>query len=258
MWVSSRNSSALPGPPGGFGLGRLHLRRADPVAPQLLAGLSRHHHHQVLDDGQMMEFMRDLEGSNQSLVKPPIGRKGRYVLAPIHDPAVTGAQGAGDHVEYRGLAGAVRPDQAGDGTLGDGKRTAVDSPEGTEIDRQVFAGKNRQRIGHSAGPPFAERIAATGCQRQPSAAAARAYPRPKGLLRRLPPDHRCIVPPGVCRLILRSRLLPVYLTPMAISTTIAGGSRADGASRRDGSDFSRCQETAPGGVVAGRIGGRGR
>ncbi len=142
----------LPGPPRGLRLRVPHLRRADPVAQQRFPRLVGNHHHQVFENGQVVEFMRYLEGAHDPLVEPPVGRKRRYVLATIDDAAAARPQGAGDHVENRGLAGPVGSDEAGDGAFRNRERTTVDGPEGAEVHGQILAGKDRRAGRHDTSP----------------------------------------------------------------------------------------------------------
>src|SRR4051812_28396605 len=69
-----------------------------------------HRDRDVLARGEAVEEARVLERAAEAEPRPPVLARARDVRAEEADPARRGAQGAGDHVEERRLAGAVRPD----------------------------------------------------------------------------------------------------------------------------------------------------
>src|SRR5690606_21629593 len=83
---------------------------------------------------------------------------------------------AGQAVEHRGLAGAVRPDDRGDLALVRGEREVVDRDQAAEAHGQVLhLAQRRARIHGRSGPPAA--IPALPCRRM---VGARWANRPRG------------------------------------------------------------------------------
>ena len=72
----------------------------------------------VLDHGAVLEQRQVLKGAADAERGEPRGRDGREIVAVEHDAAAARPQHAGDHVEQRGLAGAVRADHAADFACG--------------------------------------------------------------------------------------------------------------------------------------------
>ena len=70
--------------------------------------------------------MRDLKGAQHALAEEFVRRQAGNILAAQRDRARCRLVHAGDHVEQRRFARAVRPEQAGDGAFGDLERNAVD------------------------------------------------------------------------------------------------------------------------------------
>ena len=68
----------------------------------------------VLDHGAVLEQREVLEGAPDADCREPPRRDGRKIDAVEHDAPAARPQHAGDHVEQRGLAGAVRADHAAD------------------------------------------------------------------------------------------------------------------------------------------------
>src|SRR3546814_4310857 len=83
--------------------------------------------HEVLQHGQTVELVGDLEGAHQAAGEALVRRQQRDVLAEELDAPVIGPQRTGDEVEQRGLAGAVGADQAGAADLRDRKSTRLNS-----------------------------------------------------------------------------------------------------------------------------------
>jgi hypothetical protein len=84
-------------------------RRPNQVFQSVFARLPAGHHHQVLAAGHRGEFMRDLEGAQQPLVKQRVRRQPGDVLAIHRHAARRGGQYAGDHVEQGRLAAPLGP-----------------------------------------------------------------------------------------------------------------------------------------------------
>ena len=82
--------------------------------------------------------MRHLEGAQQALVKELVRGEAGDVLAVHHHAPRGGRQDAGYDVEERGLARAVRADQAGDRAGGDGQARPVHGAEAPEMPVQVM------------------------------------------------------------------------------------------------------------------------
>ena len=74
----------------------------------------------------MREFVRDLEGAQHAAREQLVRLQPGHILAVEQDVPGGRRKGAGDHVEQRRLAGAVRPDQPGDRAALDLQRAAVD------------------------------------------------------------------------------------------------------------------------------------
>ncbi len=141
--------------------------------PRPVLGLRRDQH--VLDDGEPGEDPGELEGpadaGGEHLVRREAGD--RVVAEP--DLARVGPLVAGDHVEQRGLAGAVRPDQAGDGALLDGDRRAVQ-----RLDAAVglHDSLGAQQGGHRAPPELTGGADGVGGRAAPIVVAGTTAGRP--------------------------------------------------------------------------------
>ena len=80
----------------------------------------------VLDHGHRRQHAHQLEGAGHAFVGNPAGADAGDGIAVEFDFTGTRFQGAGDQVHHRGLAGAVRPDQAQDLFLGKVERHVLD------------------------------------------------------------------------------------------------------------------------------------
>ena len=102
-------------------------------------------------DGHVGEQPGVLEAATEPARGAPRGPSVRDVAAAEHDPAAVGGDEAADQVEQRGLAGAVRTDDADDLALGDGERHVVDGADAAERARQADRPRapRRRRAGSS-------------------------------------------------------------------------------------------------------------
>src|SRR5258707_2999305 len=66
----------------------------------------------VVERGEPGEGPDELEGAGHAARAEPVWRQPGHIAALEPDAPAIGAQGAGDQVEERGLAGAVRPHDA--------------------------------------------------------------------------------------------------------------------------------------------------
>ena len=105
---------------------------AEEVHPGPLAGLALGAGQHVLEHGHLGEGAGDLEGPPDAAGDALLGAFAGDVGGADADIARGRAEGAGEEVEERGLAGAVRADQADHLALGEGDRHAVDRPEAAE------------------------------------------------------------------------------------------------------------------------------
>ncbi len=133
--------------------GRAHLAGGEPVGEEVLAGLPRRHHHQILARGEVVELVGDLEGAYQAFVEARVGRQRGDVLAEEADGARGRLQGAGDQVEQRGLARAVGADEAEDLALGHPQGAAIHGMEAAEGFDQAI------HFEHSVAIPCGEKSA---------------------------------------------------------------------------------------------------
>ena len=132
---------------------------------------------------------------------PPGGRAGQVLIAELHRAGI-GAVEAADHVEHRGLAGAVRPDQAGDLA---GLRVEAHAGRGAdaaERDADIAHDKVARRLPASARPRTST----------PPAAAVRGSTRRHSLrqraehaFRREPQHHQQQAPKNSSRYSARPR-----------------------------------------------------
>ena len=93
---------------GAVDLGGLHPRQPRHRVAPARAGLAGQL--QVVAHGQLGEHARDLEGATEPEVHAPVRRQARHVVAAEGDAAAAGLHLAGEHLEQRGLAGAVGAD----------------------------------------------------------------------------------------------------------------------------------------------------
>ncbi len=122
------------------------VRRPEEGVAQVLLRQDRDLH--VPEHGQAREDVGDLEGARDSLAADLVRGLAPDVLALEQDPPLVGLQVAGDQVEKRGFAGAVRTD--------DGDEVARVHPElgpvhGLEIPKGFAEGLNLQ---HRLIPPL--------------------------------------------------------------------------------------------------------
>src|SRR5262245_51721244 len=128
-------------------------RRA-PAAPAAV----KETHEDVVDRRQAGEGPHVLEGSSDTRHAAAVGRESGDVLAPEADAPAVGSEDAGDQVEQRGLAGAVRPHDPDDRARRDleahaphrlhpreGLRDALDGEQGLGA-RQAGLGTVAQRL----------------------------------------------------------------------------------------------------------------
>src|SRR3546814_8286545 len=92
--------------------------------------------HEVLQHGQTVELVGDLEGAHQAAGEALVRRQQRDVLAEELDAPVIGPQRTGAEVEQRGLAGAVGAEQAGDAAFRHREAAMVDCPKTAKVFRQ--------------------------------------------------------------------------------------------------------------------------
>ena len=90
-------------------------------------------HADVLEHGQVREDREDLERASHAEAGTDMHRDPRDVNAIEHDASVAGLQCAGQHVEERGLAGAIRPDDAVKHAAADLEVDALRHHQATEI-----------------------------------------------------------------------------------------------------------------------------
>src|SRR6185369_9084193 len=91
----------------------------------------------------------DLKGTGEAKPGDLVGLHARDVMVLEPHPAAGRRMNAADEVDERGLAGAVRSDQADDLALVDGQAHAIDRVEPAEPPRYAVQGQER---GHFAPP----------------------------------------------------------------------------------------------------------
>jgi len=106
------------------------------AGPDMLAGLTLPRQQQVVDQRQFREGPRDLEGPPQPARQPAVRGIGGHVPPGKGDPARSGRHRPGQQVEHRGLARAVRADQAEDLALPHGQRHRIHGRHAAEALRQ--------------------------------------------------------------------------------------------------------------------------
>src|SRR5574341_1801335 len=138
------------------------LERLAGARPQLGARGERRHRvpasrrhaeqrqHDVLREGAPGEQGDDLVGAADAEVGAALGPAARHLAAEDADAAGIGAQLAGDQIEERRLAGAVRPEQQAALTLGHRQRHVVDRRQAAEGLPQA---DGLERAGHSRPSP---------------------------------------------------------------------------------------------------------
>ena len=111
-------------------------RRAEPVGEDALAGLSLGRDQKILDERHLRERARDLEGAAEAVAKPRVRRLAARCAAPSSRiRAGRRLHRAGDEIEERRLAGAVRADQPDDLAAADRHRHPVDGRDAAEVPR---------------------------------------------------------------------------------------------------------------------------
>ena len=143
------------------GDGRIAAERAPP--PRAGAALHRDRERQRRERRQRVEQLVDLEGADDAAPDAPMGGQRRDVGAVEDDPSGGWQEHAGEQVDERRLAGAVRADQRVARAALDGQRDvvagrgqaaeALDQRAGLEDGRHVIvtdAGRARSRAARSA------------------------------------------------------------------------------------------------------------
>src|SRR5690606_4112519 len=97
----------------------------------------------VLEDGEQPEGLRELEGAHGAeLGDPECGDAGER--ATVEGPlALVRLVEAGEEVEERRLAGAIRADERGDGVAGDLDVVDVDRGEAAELPPHTVGDEDR-------------------------------------------------------------------------------------------------------------------
>src|SRR5690606_6852909 len=105
--------------------------------PELLAQLTRGHEHQVLEDRHALLLAWDLERTAQSLAEEHVWRQAGHVLAVEEDRGGGRLVATGEEAEQRGLAGAVRANEAGYGSRSNVEGAVVHGPQASEVLHQT-------------------------------------------------------------------------------------------------------------------------
>src|SRR5581483_52182 len=123
--------------------GRVGLvRKSDPAqdVARLCLGIDvlqvrhvRGRHEQVLEHAHRAERARDLEAARNAATRPHVGREPRDLFAVEDDRAALIPERAGDAIDERGLAGAVRADQAEALALADREAHLGERGEAAEV-----------------------------------------------------------------------------------------------------------------------------
>ena len=112
--------------------------------------------HQIFDDGEAGEFLRDLERAGEAHMAALMHGKPGDVAAFEQDAAGARHEPAGDHVEERRLAGAIGADEAGDAAAVDFEAHIIDGDEPAETHRHAIEGDHLLCVprpwGARAGP----------------------------------------------------------------------------------------------------------
>src|SRR5262249_9424761 len=102
-------------------------------------------HADVLEDRDLREDVGDLERLGHAEAIEELGRPPREVVAAKAHAAGRGRVESGDHVEQRGLAGAVGPDDREDLTRPNLERDVVERGQSAEVAREPFDLQHRPR-----------------------------------------------------------------------------------------------------------------
>ena len=124
----------------------MRARRADIAAVQQRAD------DDIVLDAQGRERPHDLKGAGDAAPAHRVGRKPGRSLAGEGDRAFARRQRAGDHVEQRGLAGAVRSDDGEDRALGHLEADTVDRDQAAEALADALQRKQRAHLGSFITP----------------------------------------------------------------------------------------------------------
>ncbi len=112
------------------------------------AALTRTPQHHVLDQRHVGERARDLERAGEAHGDAAMRGRGLRLRALNEDAARIRALPAGDQIEHRRLAGAVRSDQAGDLAPADAQGNAVHRDKTAEAFDEVLGRQDRRgRLG---------------------------------------------------------------------------------------------------------------
>ena len=116
---------------------------------------------QVFGHGQRMHRLGYLERAPDSASRPRVGRQWRNVGTIKAQASVMRPHGTGDHIEHRGFAGAVRPDQSDDFTCSDRKRHVVDGLQSAKAHADICKLKHRASRWPGAFDPNATGLSQT-------------------------------------------------------------------------------------------------
>ena len=106
--------------------------------------------HDVLEHAHAEENLQVLERARQAAARELFRRKRGHLLPGKANAAGSGQVQAGDEIEQRGLAGAVRTDDREDETGRHRQAHVIDRTHAAEGDRQVLGNKNHARLKESA------------------------------------------------------------------------------------------------------------
>ena len=107
-----------------------------------VAAAERRRHHQVLEHGHAVERLRDLERAADAQAAAALRRQPRDVGAGEDDAPGIGLHRAAGDAEQRGLAGAVRSDDAERLALGEREVDLLRHHDGAEPLRDFFEGED--------------------------------------------------------------------------------------------------------------------
>jgi len=127
-----------------FALAPAHRTGGDPVHEDILARLVGASDHQVFERGHLAVLVTELERANNAAIVELVGRLAGDFGTVEPDTALGRLLCAGDHVEGRGLARAVGPDQANDGLRHDVETdpaNRLDTPVG--LDEVLYLQRRR-------------------------------------------------------------------------------------------------------------------
>ena len=135
-----------------------------------MAAAERRRHHQVLEHGHAVERLRNLERAADAHAAAAFRRQPRDVHAREHDAPGIGLHRSAGDAEQRGLAGAVRPDDAERLPFGEREIDLLRHHHGAEALGDFFEGEDG---GHSnLTADIARRLPALCGERSPRACAA--------------------------------------------------------------------------------------